>query len=366
MSNSLDIEAISRRHEELHFSEKALRQGREQSGEARWPFGDQIRLTLDDVKSLVARVEELEAALAKREPEADPLRAALIGILRADGYVIREPAWGDGSTVTGVPVIEFRNVEIHGDPKQALDYYTGMLAQTAHTASTFNPDAAASDMLGEDEPSLDHAIADDPVLSAPPQMCPNCEQPLPPDGKCRSTYVDCQKARVDPKEPLPQSDDELTSKPLENGQAVRLVGGLWDGRYAVALGTMSEHGNRPCVEVCARGVELANAAEASLVWVVNPTVDEPIAKTGPIDTMTAKPKRAPEPPKLVTEWAPDGRDFEGYAKDLGCDVARVQALVTSFKDWSSKSEPDQKQARWGGVFKAWAKLRLAQTTIPGA
>jgi hypothetical protein len=96
---------------------------------------------------------------------------------------------------------------------------------------------------------------------------------------------------------------------------------------------------------CRRKSEADSVAEAA---------DPPTAAEVP----AAKGRRA-EPPKLVTEWAPEARDFDGYAKDLGCDVARIQSLVASFKDWAAKSEPDQRQARWGGTFKAWAKARLS-------
>jgi hypothetical protein len=54
-------------------------------------------------------------------------------------------------------------------------------------------------MLGDDEPdATDDYIADSPVcgtftgIELGPRICPSCDKPLPPDGRCRSTYVDCQ------------------------------------------------------------------------------------------------------------------------------------------------------------------------------
>jgi hypothetical protein len=332
VSKVLDIEAINRRLEDLAFSEKHLRQGREQTGELRWPFGDQVQLTLADVADLLARVEELEAERANRQDEPS-IVGALVGSLRAAGYQVTEP----GAAMERVVL--------------PVDWM--------HTP--FNPDAVASDMLGEDGPvhsSL--AAAERAVDAAPfltdaeradvidePRICPSCEKPLPPDGKCLSPYVDCRSAT---------SDAESRPLKLQAHQFVRITDGHWAGRHAVATGEVNDVG-APCVTVVGKGISLGDTINVERVFVVNPDVDAPADPPTKAEAPAAKGRRA-EPPKLVTEWAPDGRDFEGYAKDLGCDVARVQNLVTSFKDWAAKSEPEQKQARWGGTFKAWAKARL--------
>ena len=308
MSSTLDIEAIKLRGYELAKDEDICRDYVLMSGAKEWPLGDKIRATLGDVSALVEEVHALRAELAKREPEADPLRAALIGILRADGYVIHEPAWGDGSTVAGVEV------------------------------GAFDPDAAASDMLGEDAPVTGY----DPR----PDICSNCEQPLTPDGKCRSPYVDCQRG---------PSDTERPAALLPPGESVRIVAdGPWHGRFAIV--ETHEPGKPPSVVVIAKGAQLANAVDLDHVLVVNPDVDEPTKAEAP----AAKARqRAPEPPKLVTEWSPDGRDFEGYAKDLGCTVVTAMTMAAEFKREVAGASPDKKLARWGGTFKEWAKARLA-------
>jgi hypothetical protein len=215
----------------------------------------------------------------------------------------------------------------------------------------FKPDAATSDVLGEN--AADDYAEDSPKCGTftgaepGPRICPSCEKPLPPDGKCLSPYVDCRTAT---------SDTE--SRPLkpQAHQFVRITDGHWAGRHAVATGELNDVG-APCVTVVGKGISLGDTIDVERVFVVNPDVGAPADPPTKAEAPAAKGRRA-EPPKLVTEWAPDGRDFEGYAKDLGCDVARVQNLATSFKDWAAKSEPEQKQARWGGTFKAWAKARL--------
>jgi hypothetical protein len=201
---------------------------------------------------------------------------------------------------------------------------------------------------GPEDPAADSNPRGAGVIIGTPRPCPNCEQPLPPDGKCRSPYVDCQKSGTEP------------AKPLTEGASVWIFGGPWDGRYAIALGTVVD--GRHCVQVCARSVVLDDEVHLAdkYVHVVNPTVDEPVAKTGdPRGAESAARKRAPEPPKLVTEWAPDGRDFEGYAKDLGVVVNDARVMVDMFKEATMATTPEQRQARWGKPFKDWARARLS-------
>lgn len=338
--------------------EQKLRAKMLAAGCSEWAFGDSVKAILVDAQNLVARVEELEAELAKREPEADPLRSALIGILRADGYEVTAPG---GTRRLAV------DVNIKGNPNAALRYFTSTLEKLSADAP-FDHDAAASDMLGEDEP-------DDPPWPSGPtvidraggtDVCPSCEKPLPPDGKCRSPYVDCQRSSAPRGQTMlgATQDDAAfeASAPLENGAAVRIVGGLWDGRYAVALGTFSGHGKRHCVQATARGTEFVNAdpIEATGVYVVNPDVDEPTKGETPAAKLGRS--RSPEPPKLVTEWAPDGRDFEGYARELPLSASQLEAMLPDFRQFVLSANPNKRQARWGGAFKDWAKSRLAATT----
>jgi len=149
VNSTLDIEAIRVRAGALALDQSTMRDAVVAlSGRTDWPLGDAIMRILADVESLAARVEELEV----RCNEPDPVRAALIGVLRADGYRVDAPGMQ--------PVITLADI-----------------------------DAAQSEMLGEDEPDLDQAIADNVCGFRP---CPSCDKPLPPDGRCRSTYVDCQ------------------------------------------------------------------------------------------------------------------------------------------------------------------------------
>jgi hypothetical protein len=369
VSKVLDIEAIKGRAGTVSDLEAHARADMRRAGLPFWQLGDAIKATLDDVEGLLARVEESEVAAASRRDEPS-IVGALVGSLRAAGYQVTEPggavtptlgpapatdptvrkfdaAWlksdeiglpsGYGQAVVlsdkildqgrwsthhevvfrlpGQPepfawrakysegsteVQEERPWEYTKEvectlvrlaPKTVQDWVPAR-DEAAYDGPVFNPDAAASDMLGEDDPggTVFETLGDAMVTIDEPRICPNCELPLPPGGKC-TRYLDCSRS--------PSTPDTERPEP------------------AVAA------------------------------------ADPPTKAEAP----AAKGRRA-EPPKLVTEWAPDGRDFEGYAKDLGCDVARVQNLVTSFKDWAAKSEPEQKQARWGGTFKAWAKARL--------
>jgi hypothetical protein len=357
VSKALDIEAIKGRAGTVSDLEAQARADMRRAGLPFWPLGDAMLATLADVESLLGLVVELdkerarlcqyaeeqasrrlalEAQLADHEHGPDPLRAAVIGILRADGYEVTEPGKARfADTPDGAALLE--------------RFFDGKRI-----------DAAASDMLGEDEPvhpslaAAERAADTAPLLTdaeredvIEPRICPSCEKPLPPDGKCLSPYVDCRTAT---------SDTE--SRPLKSQahQFVRITDGHWAGRHAVATGELNDVG-APCVTVVGKGISLGDTIDVERVFVVNPDVDAPADPPTKAEAPAAKGRRA-EPPKLVTEWAPDGRDFEGYAKDLGCDVARAQSLVTSFKDWAAKSEPEQRQARWGGAFKAWAKARL--------
>jgi hypothetical protein len=337
VSKALDIEAIKGRAGTLSDAEGAGRLALFMAGKVDWQLGDRIKATLADVKSLVTRVEELEAERANQRDEPS-IVGALVGSLRAAGYVIHEPAWGDGSTVAGAEVI------------------------------AFNHDAAASDMLGEDaivHPSL--AAAERAVDAAhfltdaeredvidEPRICPNCELPLPPDGKCLSPYVDCRSST---------SDTGRTPPKLTAGQFVRITDGHWAGRHAIATGEVNDVG-APCVTVVGKSITLEDAIDVERVFVVNPDVDVAAERVCdmPADGEPLRPprarSRAPEPLKLVTEWAPDGRDFDGYAKDLACQIEDVATLLNDFRDHITDTAPDKKQARWGGTFKAWAKARL--------
>jgi hypothetical protein len=318
VSNSLDIEAIRNGCSHLAELERTGRPLVLSFGPAKeWILGDAIQVTLADVESLVTEVEALRAEFAKRSHEPDPLRAALVGILRADGYEVTEPGKARfADTPDGAALLE--------------RFFDGKRI-----------DAAASDMLGEDAPAQ-------PGDERPPWVCPNCDHDMPPGGKC-TRYLDCRR---------PAKAAEPTPPKLQAGQFVRITDGHWAGRHAIATGEVNDVG-APCVTVVGKSITLGDAIDVERVFVVNPDVDAPADPPTKAEAPAAKARsRAPEPPKLVTEWAPDGRDFEGYAKDLGCDVARAQSLVTSFKDWAAKSEPEQKQARWGGTFKAWAKARL--------
>jgi hypothetical protein len=365
VSKALDIEAIKGRAGTVSDLEAQARADMRRAGLPFWPLGDAMLATLADVESLLGLVVELdkerarlcqyaeeqasrrlalEAQLADHEHGPDPLRAAVIGILRADGYEVTEPGKARfADTPDGAALLE--------------RFFDGKRI-----------DAAASDMLGEDEPvhpslaAAERAADMAPLLTDAeredvidePAICPSCEKPLPPDGKCRSPYVDCQEVRVGPKDPPGEPTETL----LPPGESVRITSdGRWSGRFAVV--ETHELGKLPSVVVIAKGASLANAVDVDDVLVVNPDVDEPIAKTGPIDTAPAKPKRAPEPPKLVTEWAPDGRDFDGYAKDLGITVDHVKDLEHMFKVEIGTKTPDMKLARWGGKFKEWAKARLS-------
>lgn len=347
MSNSTtcDIDAIRSRSEDLKSIEENLRRGREQTGETRWPFGDMILATLDDVKNLVARVAELEAALAARR-DSPSILSAVLGSLRADGYQVTAP--GKRS----------RAEEDAADREDSA-------------RELFDPDAVAGDMLADDEPddgtgpTLGEVIGTIDAM----RLCPSCEKPLPPDGKCLSPYVDCQKASAPPVEPTKPT-------PLGNGASLRLAGGVWDGRYAIALGTISGHGHRHCVQVVARGAELAGARtiDAAMVFVVNPAVDEPIAKTGPIQppsdapTTPAEParKRAEEPPVAIADWTLTDKDIAEVAAKLSRTVDEIKRLVAAFKVAMKDRAPTP---RWRPAFNAWAAKNaaavLAQATAPG-
>jgi hypothetical protein len=139
----------------------------------------------------------------------------------------------------------------------------------------------------------------------------------------------------------------------------------------------------------------AKDIEPALVFVVNPAVDEPIVRTGPVITPevadqaaadfaatapvkpqadppttaeapAAKARRAEEPPIPVAEWAPTDKDIAELAAKLNITFDEVQRLVVAFKSAMATRPP---AARWRPSFTAWATKNgtaaLAQTAIPG-
>ncbi len=456
-STTFDINEFKNNALYLAELERSGRRSLAAAGVTKWDLGDGILVTLGNVKSLVARVEELEAALASRSHEPDPLRAALVGILRADGYQVTDPGMATPVTLGPAPATEpttrkfsrdylRKDLKLPGGPNTVVDtvedtsrwsvhYYLvfrvpgmpdGYAWETSYSVGAtesqdetpwqyedevectlvrissktvpdwvparvaakgvwipllgaFDPDAAASGMLGEDAPvhsslaAAERAVDAAPFLTTnaerddvidEPRICPSCEKPLPLDGKCRSSYVDCQNGTA--------------LKPLDHGTSLRVVGGLWDGRYAIATGEVEAQGTRHCVQIVARGVELTSAAviEVGRIFVVNPAVDEPIVKTGPIhpsgEAGAATPpaperKRAEEPPVAIADWSLTDKDLAEVAAKLGRTVDEVKRLVAAFKVAMKDRAPTP---RWRPAFTAWAAKNaaavLAQATIPGA
>jgi hypothetical protein len=414
VSKALDIEAIKGRAGTLSDAEGAGRLALFMAGKVDWQLGDRIKATLADVKSLVTRVEELEAALAARR-DSPALLSALLGFLRAEGYQVTEPgaiaAPDPGLTPAVEPTVRKfdraylkDDLDLPGGPNTLLDDVTdtsrwsihyrlvfrvpgmqdGLAWETSYSVGAtesqdecpwdddpdvectlvrlaskvvpawvpacedepVHPSLAAAERAVDAAPFLTDAEREDVIDE--PRICPSCEKPLPPDGKCRSPYVDCRSAT---------SDTGRTPLRLEAHQFVRIADGHWAGRYAVATGEVNDTG-APCVTVVGKSITLGDAIDVERVFVVNPDVDAADDPPTKAEAPAAKGRRA-EPPKLVTEWAPDGRDFEGYAKDLGCSVEVVKQHVDEFKACVARNNPDMKQARWGKPFKDWARPRLS-------
>jgi hypothetical protein len=359
MTSSLSTADVTCRASDLDRWEKALRQKMIEGGVSEWAFGDLIRLTLADVQSLLARVAELEAERASKRDEPSVV-GALIGSLRAAGYQVTEP-----DVVAGYREAFAPTAVGHDDVPAAHP-----LIRAAESAPLDPvPDDVAKDLDWELEAHRREAT-----------VCPNCDQPLPPDGKCRSSYVDCQKASAPPVEPAPTAPYPV----LAEGMAIRFTYGLYEGRYAFITGRGGHDGGNWVARLWtgaappSTAVDIPHDKDARPILVENPDpppvvtsatsskpqTDPPTAAEAP----AAKARqRAEEPPVAIADWSLTDKDLAEVAAKLGRTVDEVKRLVAEFKVAMKTRAPTP---RWRPAFNAWlaknAPAVLAQTTIPGA
>lgn len=306
----------ARRHEAAQALE-CLTGGREPT-----PLFLAIEKVGEDVYALIEEVQRLSSQASDAT-----LRNALIGILRADGYRVNPPDASDDytadsprcGTLTGATPL----------PSKPLDDWTR------------SPTGVSLEIGGD---PTEHG----------PDVCPKCETPLPSSGApCR--YADCNKPDSVEKQPaLPLGEPALAAPPpLATGSNVRIVDGLWAGRFAT-LGDIDLDGVWSC-RLVAKGVELVGAKDipAAQVAIENPHIDDTTAAESPV----AKAGRAPENKLPVSGWSPSDKDITEMAGLTGHSTDRVRELVAEFKALK-KDAPAQ--SRWRVPFVAWAKTQPAQ------
>lgn len=291
VSSILDKKAIELRLAHLAELEESGRSAVLFAGHSTWLLGDAIKATLADVRSL------LEAA---NGDASRPIVDALVGTLRAHGYAIANPTWGDDqsavppkSDTTPAPPRNMFAEEIGGD------------------SSEHGPD--------------------------PMTYCLNCGTTLPiPGGPCR--YSDCAA-------PAPA--------PLEEGSLIRIVGGLHDGRHA-RVGIVKSGSLACCVALLGRSVVPVGAVEVPHERLVV-VGDDPDATAAEV---TPEPARN-EPARTAAEWQPTAAQIREYATKLGKTEEHVKESVLAFKVATATSSPDLKMKRWGKTFVDWAEAQLA-------
>lgn len=397
MDNSL-VSEIEARAKDLAELEEAGRSAHRMFNPGQpWLLGDAIRRTLGDVKKLV------DAVRAGSAP--DPLRAAIIGILRADGYGVTEPG-GQSLPVESVsapcsnptvrkfsreylteeldlPGGEYE-IESKVEDTSRWSIHYGLVFRTPDTPNGFAWETSYSVGATEsqDERPWEHedevectlvrrgkmtvdawepARLDEPTPVAAsasaaqaPRLvttCSKCMTALPmPGGRCR--YVDCNK----PEEPA----DELFE-----GAIIRFGYGLYEGRQAIIGPKGGVDGQNWTARLLSRHVDVTSPIEIGPSRTGRPILVDPVdpdaASASPAEPAKDERKRE-ESAKTAAEWAPTATQIKGYAAELKVSEERATQLVSDFKAATAASSPDLKMVRWGRTFTTWATAKIGAPT----